>query len=227
MIGIKGVGLSVFILFALLYFSTTVFATPVLQTYVEDDKAYYDWATETWIIGSNDFTLNVMGIDNVAGVNISIAVPTGQGASGSLTVTQIVGDVDELTFIRGPVYGTPTLGDGTSLPSHGTYDTDFFEYSVGDFDTSETVYDMPYYPNGEKPGEVKRYSVQYSNFDWISIDSYNHVVVGQRQVRHKFAPFSHDSGATPIPEPGTLLLLGSGLAGLAGYGKLRLKRRRK
>ena len=37
---------------------------------------------------------------------------------------------------------------------------------------------------------------------------------------------SFDAYVQPVPEPGTLFLLGSGLVGLAGYAKLRLKRRK-
>ena len=39
-----------------------------------------------------------------------------------------------------------------------------------------------------------------------------------------FAPFSHNAAHNPIPEPSTMLLLGSGLLGLAGIG-VRKKRK--
>jgi hypothetical protein len=33
-----------------------------------------------------------------------------------------------------------------------------------------------------------------------------------------------DTGASPVPEPGTLILLGSGLVGLAGFGRKKFKK---
>ena len=41
---------------------------------------------------------------------------------------------------------------------------------------------------------------------------------------HGLSHISYFSGPTPIPEPATLLLLGSGLIGLAGYARKKLKK---
>ena len=48
-------------------------------------------------------------------------------------------------------------------------------------------------------------------------------IAAGRRVRLDTGPL--DGG--PIPEPGTLLLIGTGLVGLGGYGKLRLRRKKK
>lgn len=42
---------------------------------------------------------------------------------------------------------------------------------------------------------------------------------------HDILSWDYSGGAAPVPEPSTMLLLGSGLAGLVGYGRRRFKKR--
>ena len=40
----------------------------------------------------------------------------------------------------------------------------------------------------------------------------------------KLTAYGCDNGAAPVPEPATMLLLGTGLVGIAGYGRKKLKK---
>jgi hypothetical protein len=190
----------------------TALAVPNLQLFIEG--AIYDTVTETWVTTASDFTLQVIGAHNtIDDVYLAMAVPAGESGTVSINSTVV-----------GPfAFGTPTTGDGSPLPSHGVYPADFATYFMGDFGLLETVYDMQPGESGSAMGEIKTVDVSILGYSNVHFDAYDHILAGNR-IKYKFAPFSHDAEHNNVvPEPSSLLLLGSGLLGI---GSAFLRKRR-
>ena len=135
------------------------------------------------------------------------------------------------TFVKTVTDGTaPVLGDGSSLPPHGLFNqTGIYwnEYSLGDFTLTDSpigdFIDSFPAPSAGKFGQINAYEVAITGTATsVQIDVYDHIV-GTNNTWYKFAPFSHDAetGGTPVPEPGTLALLGMGALGLFFVGRRR------
>jgi hypothetical protein len=219
-------------------------AVPTLQLYLEG--ATYDDLSETWVLDGLSGPARLWAIGNVNGpggagtieaVRLSAAYASAAGVTISLTPTTtsgLGGFFDPSTpgaaaYIQTVTDGSsPVLYGGGSLPSHGIFGagTDWQEFMLGDFDLEDSPMAdfIDLFPSAPltATGQINVYEVSVSGTDRVHFDLYNHV---EGETHASFAPFSHDSeggGTPPVPEPGTLAMLGLGLSGVA-Y-KLRRKK---
>ena len=232
-----------FSLVGFLCLSGTAWAIPALQVYIEGGT--YNDGTDSWEITTSDpiriWTIGAVGaIGTIFDVKLAVAYDTGLNPLISLNSTTTGGFGGVLdpstpgaaTYIRTSADGEiPKLGGGSDLPSHGIYQTGttFQEFALGDFTlTDSNIGDWngstPFPTTLNKLGQVNVYVFSFSNAPQgttFHFDLYDHIQA-QNGARYISAPYSHDGDGTNVhmPEPGTIFLMGSGLAGL-GFWRFR------
>jgi hypothetical protein len=212
-------------------------AVPNLQLFISG--ATYDTETETWIISTpGDLDLYVISA-NYEHDDVIVAMALSgfsemENPDGVVSVSGFGGPaIDDWTWGYSPLASAPGWDAGEDLPPHGVYPTWFAEAHTGYYGLGDMVGDVQPGPDFWDPslggpgpanrlGEFKVFSLSISaplytgiHFDAYTLDG---------DVIDDFAPFSHDAGATIVPEPGTIVLMGTGLIGI---GIFRFRRKKK
>jgi len=205
---------------------------------------------------NQDGSIEVTWLDNGSGNSYPDYAPTGDN---TLTFSESLVDrvgtqydyPDYLEYLRDISIPDPTFygfgdsiddyplyaeNDDTHIPEGGIFPTDFYEYYIGGFGLTDTVYNCdpaegfdPDTGIGDdfKSGMIKKFSIKVDGYTMVDFIAYGYYLKSSKKgggcSTTCINPYSHN-GAMCVPEPATLFLLGTGLIGLAGFGRKKFKK---
>ncbi|WKZ32650.1 MAG: choice-of-anchor N protein [Thermodesulfobacteriota bacterium] len=225
---------------------TVSHAVPALQLDIEGGS--YDFTTETIVANSDPFTLYAFLSTNNYNLlsdsfYLSVAVlPSLEYDPAGFDLGSFSLNGTSYNVTSDMYYGTPPVEeyyntfDGGDLAPHGVFPTYFYEHEF-QFDGNDTT---ARYNTQDRAitGTIDTenglmYYVSFSiDTTRLASDYVLHFDLYNTKVKRggdidisMFAPFSHDAESSrKVPEPGTLILLGSGLVGFYVHGRMRKKR---
>ena len=225
-------------LLALLVLGTqAAHAVPTLQ--LDIFGGTYDPITETIVTDSDTFTVyayatpgNVSEAEILAEtyyLSIALTPATSQPADlGSFVVDSTTVHVTDDMLFGTPPFEANMAFDAQDLAKHGIFPTYFTElqFTFDGNDVSGIYNTQDDSGSGPKAGMGMLFAAfefdksDLSNDVELHMDLYNTKVRSNGDIdRDDFAPFSHDAGTAPVPEPSAALLFG--LGGLAVGRRLR------